>query len=91
MRSKWKGYFVAPELLENFQKKEKVMKIFSRGSTILPEFLGETFLVYNGRKFESVLVTPGMFFHKFGEYSLTKKIGYQIHMKKGKRGRKKRR
>lgn len=87
MRSKWKGYYVAPELLEKFQKKEKAMRIFSRGSTILPEFEGHTFLVYNGRKFDSVRVTPGMFFHKFGEYSLTKKIGYPIHMKKGKKKR----
>lgn len=91
MRSKWKGYFVAPSLLEQFQKGEENTKVFSRGSTILPEFDGHTFLVYNGKKFETIDVTPEMFFKKFGEYSMTKKIGYTIHLKKGKkRGKRKR-
>jgi len=91
MRTKWKGYFVAPVLLEQFRKKEMgdSIKVFSRGSTILPEFKGHTFLVYNGKKFESIQVTSEMFFRKFGEYSMTKKIGYSIHLKK-KRSKKKR-
>lgn len=87
MRSKWKGYYVAPELIERVKETVGPVKVFSRGSTILPEFDGRTFLVYNGKKFESVVVNSGMFFKKFGEYSLTKKIGYQIHMKKKRKKR----
>jgi small subunit ribosomal protein S19 len=92
MRSKWKGVFVDPILLSRVENAaESPIKVFSRGSTILPAFLGKRFLIYNGKTFDLLRITSDMFFHKFGEYSLTKKIGYFIHTSKFKRKKKKKR
>tara|TARA_Y100000996_G_C22090740_1_gene465640 strand:- start:201 stop:434 length:234 start_codon:yes stop_codon:yes gene_type:complete len=52
--------------------RKEVIKTWSRRSTILPQFVGLTFGVYNGRKFIPVLVTESMVGHKFGEFSPTR-------------------
>ena len=76
-RSVWKGPFVDGYLLkkaEGVQKsgRREVIKIWSRRSTILPQFVGLTFGVYNGHKFVPVLVTENMVGHRFGEFSPTR-------------------
>ena len=76
-RSVWKGPFVDGYLLKKAEEargstRSSVIKIWSRRSTILPQFVGLTFGVYNGHKFIPVLVTEDMIGHKFGEFSPTR-------------------
>jgi small subunit ribosomal protein S19 len=76
-RSTWKGPFVDGYLLKKAEKsreggRKEVIKTWSRRSTILPQFVGLTFGVYNGHKFIPVLVTENMVGHKFGEFSPTR-------------------
>jgi small subunit ribosomal protein S19 len=76
-RSIWKGPFVDGFLLKKAEVsresgRKEVIKTWSRRSTILPQFVGLTFGVYNGKKFIPVLVTEGMVGHKFGEFSPTR-------------------
>ena len=52
--------------------KRQVIKIWSRRSTIMPQFVGLTFGVHNGQKFVPVLVTEHMVGHKFGEFAPTR-------------------
>lgn len=54
------------------QKGNKVIKTWSRRSTIIPEFIGLTFAVHNGKKFVPVYVTDNMIGHKFGEFAETR-------------------
>ena len=56
----------------NRARQKKVLKTWSRRSTILPEFVGHTFAVHNGRKFIPVFVTENMVGHKLGEFSPTR-------------------
>src|ERR671913_1531270 len=76
-RSLWKGPFVDGYLLKKAEKvrgssRNEIIKIWSRRSTILPQFVGLTFGVYNGQKHIPVLVTEEMVGHKFGEFSPTR-------------------
>ena len=76
-RSVWKGPFVDAYVLRKAEKaresgKSDVIKIWSRRSTILPQFVGLTFGVYNGKKHIPVLVTEEMIGHKFGEFAPTR-------------------
>lgn len=76
-RSVWKGPFVDGYLLKKAEKardsrSNAVIKIWSRRSTILPQFVGMTFGVYNGQKHIPVLVSEDMVGHKFGEFSPTR-------------------
>lgn len=76
-RSVWKGPFVDGYLLKKaenarFSGRSEIIKTWSRRSTILPQFVGLTFGVYNGRKFIPVLVTEDMIGHKLGEFSPTR-------------------
>ena len=76
-RSVWKGPFVDGYLLKKAEDarqsgRKTVIKIWSRRSTILPQFVGLTFGVYNGHKFIPVLVNESMVGHKFGEFSPTR-------------------
>ncbi|HKJ61901.1 MAG TPA: 30S ribosomal protein S19 [Hyphomicrobiales bacterium] len=76
-RSVWKGPFVDGYLLKKAEKAREarsnaIIKIWSRRSTILPQFVGLTFGVYNGQKHVPVLVTEDMIGHKFGEFSPTR-------------------
>ncbi len=76
-RSIKKGPFVQDALLDkvsamNGRNEKKVMKTWSRASTILPEFVGHTFAVHNGNKFIPVYVTENMVGHKLGEFAATR-------------------
>lgn len=76
-RSVSKGPFVDGYLLKKADKardtkSNAVIKIWSRRSTILPQFVGLTFGVYNGQKHVPVLVSEDMIGHKFGEFSPTR-------------------
>jgi small subunit ribosomal protein S19 len=76
-RSVWKGPFIDGHLLKKAEaargsSRKDVIKIWSRRSTILPQFVGLTFGVYNGHKHIPVLVTEDMVGHKFGEFSPTR-------------------
>ena len=90
-RSVWKGPFVDGYLLKKAEAsrasgRNEVIKIWSRRSTILPQFVGLTFGVYNGQKFIPVLVSDQMIGHKFGEFSPSRNYyGHGVD-KKGKRG-----
>jgi len=76
-RSVWKGPFVDSYVLKKAERaresgRHEVIRIWSRRSTILPQFVGLTFGVYNGRKHIPVSVTEDMIGQKFGEYSATR-------------------
>ena len=76
-RSVWKGPFVDGYLLKKAEAvkasgRHDVIKIWSRRSTILPEFVGLTFGVHNGRKHIPVLISEDMVGHKFGEFAPTR-------------------
>jgi small subunit ribosomal protein S19 len=76
-RSLKKGPFIDTPLLEkieamNAANEKKVVKTWSRRSTILPMFIGHTFAVHNGKKFIPVYVTENMVGHKLGEFSPTR-------------------
>ena len=76
-RSIWKGPFIDGYLLKKVQEATKsgsrqAIKTWSRRSTILPQFVGLTFGVYNGHKFIPVSVTENMVGHKLGEFSPTR-------------------
>ena len=63
----------------------KMIKTWSRRSTITPEFVGHTFAVHNGRKFITVFVTENMVGHKLGEFSPTRTFHGHVADKKVKR------
>lgn len=76
-RSIKKGPFIDHHLLKWVKrvkegKHKGVIKTWSRRSTILPEMVGMTFAVHNGKKFNPVFVTENMVGHKLGEFSLTR-------------------
>ena len=76
-RSIKKGPFVAPELIKrvvemNEKGEKKVLKTWSRASTIFPEFVGHTIAVHDGRKHVPVYVTEDMVSHKLGEFAPTR-------------------
>ena len=76
-RSIWKGPFVDMTLIKKAENvsesgRKEVIKTWSRRSTILPQFVGLTFGVYNGQKFVPVAVSENMVGHKFGEFSPTR-------------------
>ena len=89
-RSVWKGPFVDGYLLRKSEKsrasgRKEIIRTWSRRSTILPQFVGLTFGVYNGRKFIPVLVTENMVGHKFGEFSPTRTFQGHTGDKKARR------
>lgn len=76
-RSLKKGPFVDVKLLKqveelNKSNQKKVIKTWSRSSTITPDFVGHTFAVHNGNKFVPVFITENMVGHKLGEFSPTR-------------------
>lgn len=86
-RSIKKGPYADIKLLEkveklNRAKEKKVIKTWSRRSTIFPEMVGHTFAVHNGKKFINVFVTENMVGHKLGEFSLTRT--FKAHGERGK-------
>ncbi|GAB4390867.1 MAG: 30S ribosomal protein S19 [Thermodesulfovibrionales bacterium] len=89
-RSLKKGPFVEEKLMKKVTRAheagdKKIIKTWSRRSTIVPEFIGMTFAVHNGRKFIPVYVTENMVGHKLGEFSPTRTFkGHAGSEKKGK-------
>lgn len=76
-RSLKKGPFVDEHLMKkveilNKEDRKKVIKTWSRRSTIIPEFVGHTFAVHNGKKFVPVFVSESLVGHKLGEFSPTR-------------------
>jgi len=89
-RSVWKGPFFDGYLLKKAEKarasgRNDIIKTWSRRSTILPQFVGLTFGVYNGNKFLPVSITENMIGHKFGEFSPTRTYRGHAADKKGKK------
>ena len=89
-RSVWKGPFIDGFLLKKAEAsrasgRNEVIKIWTRRSTILPQFVGLTFGVYNGHKFLPVLVTENMIGHKFGEFAPSRTFHGHAADKKAKR------
>ena len=85
-RSLKKGPFIDPKLFRKVNEAQgsrsnQVIKTWSRRSTILPEMVGITLAVHNGRKFLPVFVTENMVGHKLGEFAPTRV--YRSHKNKG--------
>ena len=78
-RSVWKGPFVDPSLLKKIDKlkgqsNKTPIKTWSRKSTIIPEFVGLSFLIHNGKTFIPIKISEEMVGHKLGEFSPTRKF-----------------
>ena len=78
-RSIWKGPFVDPSLIKKVEKQKKEsnrkpIKTWSRKSTIIPDFVGLSFLIYNGKKFIPIKISEEMVGHKLGEFSPTRQF-----------------
>jgi len=76
-RSLKKGPYIDEKLLKKVTKQKEIgghepIKTWSRRSTIIPEFVGHTFLVHNGKAFLKVFITEDMVGHKLGEFSPTR-------------------
>ncbi|GAB4408745.1 MAG: 30S ribosomal protein S19 [Thermodesulfovibrionales bacterium] len=76
-RSLKKGPFVDEKLMKKVRQmvetgEKKIIKTWSRRSTIIPDFIGFTFAVHNGKKFIPVYVTENMIGHKLGEFAATR-------------------
>ena len=87
-RSLKKGPFVDTKLFLKIEKMNSIgvkdpIKTWARACTIVPEFVGHTFMVHNGRKHEKVFVTEEMVGHKLGEFAATRT--FRGHGSKGKR------
>ena len=89
-RSLKKGYFIDDSLLQKVLKQQRendrrVIKTWSRRSTIFPEMVGVTFAVHNGKKFIPVFVSENMVGHKLGEFSPTRTFWGHAGDKRSKR------
>jgi len=89
-RSIKKGPFVDDHLWKKVESmneagQKKVIKTWSRRSTIIPEFVGHTFAVHNGQKFHPVFVTENMVGHKLGEFSNSRTFRGHVADRKSKR------
>ena len=78
-RSVWKGPFVEEHLIKKVEKLKndtvkKPIKTWSRRSTIIPDFVGVSFLIYNGKKFIPITISEDMVGHKFGEFAPTRQF-----------------
>ena len=78
-RSIWKGPFVDPSLIKKVEKlknqaNKTPIKTWSRKSTIIPDFVGISFLIHNGKKFIPIKISEEMVGHKLGEFSPTRQF-----------------
>ena len=76
-RSIWKGPFVHPSLLKKIDKlkggsNKKPIKTWSRNSTIIPDFVGHSFMIHNGKSFIPITISEEMVWHKLGEFAPTR-------------------
>ena len=88
-RSIKKGPYVQPVLLKRVQEmnesgEKRILKTWSRSSTIFPDFVGHTFAVHDGRKHVPVYVTEDMVGHKLGEFAPTRTFKGHAGSKTGK-------
>ena len=87
-RGIWKGPFVHPSLLKKIDKlkdqtRKTPIKTWSRNSTIIPEFVGHSFLIHNGKSFIPITISEEMVGHKLGEFSPTRNfLGTHLQIKK---------
>jgi small subunit ribosomal protein S19 len=87
-RAIWKGPFVEESLMKKVEKyktdpKKIPIKTWSRKSTIIPDFVGVSFLIYNGKKFIPITISEDMVGHKLGEFAPTRTYRGHIRDKKG--------
>ena len=78
-RAVWKGPFVEDSLIKKVSKyktdpKKIPIKTWSRKSTIIPDFVGVSFLIYNGKKFIPITISEDMVGHKLGEFAPTRQF-----------------
>ena len=78
-RAVWKGTFVEESLIKKVDKQKnetnkKPIKTWSRKSTIIPDFVGVSFLIYNGKKFIPITISEDMVGHKLGEFAPTRQF-----------------
>lgn len=78
-RSSRKGPYIDLKLLEKIEKQKESgarqpIKTWARACTVVPEFIGHTFSVHNGRTFIQVFITDNMVGHKLGEFSVTRRF-----------------
>lgn len=76
-RSLKKGFYVHPKIMKKVQqmiekKEKKIIKVWDRATQIVPDMIGFTFAVHNGKQFTSVYVTEEMLGHRLGEFSFTR-------------------
>ena len=76
-RGVWKGPFVHPSLLKKIDKlkdtpNKKPIKTWSRNSTIIPDFVGHSFMIHNGKSFIPITISEEMVGHKLGEFAPTR-------------------
>ena len=76
-RGVWKGPFVDPSLLKKIDKlksgtNKKPIKTWSRNSTIIPDFVGHSFMIHNGKTFIPITISEEMVGHKLGEFAPTR-------------------
>ena len=75
-RSVWKGPFVHPSLLKKLinlkMPNKKPIKTWSRNSTIIPDFVGHSFMIHNGKSFIPITISEEMVGHKLGEFAPTR-------------------
>ena len=76
-RAVWKGPFVHPSLLKKIDKlkdgsNKKPIKTWSRNSTIIPDFVGHSFMIHNGKTFIPITISEEMVGHKLGEFAPTR-------------------
>ena len=89
-RAVWKGPFVDENLMKKVDKiknesNKKPIKTWSRKSTIIPDFVGISFLIYNGKKFIPITISEDMVGHKLGEFAPTRQFfGHTTADKKAK-------
>lgn len=86
-RSIWKGPYINTKLLFKIKqqsklKNKKIINIWSRSSTIIPEFLNHIFMIHTGNKFIKLVITKEMINHKFGEFASTRKLSKKKKFKK---------
>ena len=90
-RSLKKGPYVDPKLLKKVVKQgksaDRPIKTWARACTIVPEFVGKTFEVHNGKDFKKVYVTENMVGHKLGEFSMTRIFRGHSGVKKAEEGK----
>lgn len=76
-RSLKKGFYVHPKIMKKVQKmiekkEKKIIKVWDRATQIVPDMIGFTFAVHNGKQFTSVYVTEEMLGHRLGEFAFTR-------------------